>query len=195
MPKLTDTQLVVLSAASQRDSRLVLPLPKTLRGGAARKSIESMIAKGLVEERDANVVRGDPIWRRNGDGHGLTLAITDTGLAALDGDTLPTEAGSGRQGRKADKPKEAAQLGRKESRGATVGIADRELAVRDGTKQARLIAMLKRPKGATIIELAEALGWQAHTVRGALAGALKKRLGLAVTSDSDKKRGRVYRIA
>ena len=49
---------------------------------------------------------------------------------------------------------------------------------RAGTKQARMIAMLQAPGGATIAEIAEAMEWEPHTVRGAIAGALKKRLGL-----------------
>jgi hypothetical protein len=55
--------------------------------------------------------------------------------------------------------------------------------------------MLKAPKGATIAEIIDATGWQAHTVRGALSGALKKKLGLNVTSEKVEGRGRVYRIA
>jgi hypothetical protein len=62
-------------------------------------------------------------------------------------------------------------------------------------KQAQLIGMLKRPEGAYIEEIAAAFGWQAHSVRGAIAGALKKKLGLAVTSEKIEGRGRVYRIA
>ena len=65
---------------------------------------------------------------------------------------------------------------------------------REGTKQAQLVAMLRRPKGAIITEVVAATGWQPRTVRGAPAGALKERLGLAVISekiDDD----RVYRIA
>ena len=50
--------------------------------------------------------------------------------------------------------------------------------------------MLRRAKGATVDEIAEALEWQSHTVRGAIAGALKKKLGLEVTSEKDDKRGR-----
>ncbi|MGA7454143.1 MAG: DUF3489 domain-containing protein [Rhodoplanes sp.] len=65
---------------------------------------------------------------------------------------------------------------------------------RDGSKQAQLIAMLRRAKGATVDEIADALSWQPHTVRGAIAGALKKKLGLQVTSEKDEKRGRTYRI-
>ncbi len=64
---------------------------------------------------------------------------------------------------------------------------------REGTKQALLIGMLGRPEGATIAQIVEATGWRQHTIRGALAGALKKKLGLAVTSE--KKNGeRVYRL-
>ena len=63
------------------------------------------------------------------------------------------------------------------------------------SKQSQLIAMLKQPDGATIVEIAKALGWQPHTVRGAIAGALKKKLGLNVESEKVDDRGRVYRIA
>ena len=66
--------------------------------------------------------------------------------------------------------------------------------MREGTKQAALVEMLRRPKGATIAEIVEATGWQAHTVRGAFAGALKKRLGLTVTSEKVAGKERVYRL-
>ena len=55
--------------------------------------------------------------------------------------------------------------------------------------------MLKRPDGATIDEIVKKFGWQPHTVRGAIAGALKKKLGLDVHSEKIEARGRVYRIA
>jgi hypothetical protein len=54
--------------------------------------------------------------------------------------------------------------------------------------------MLRSDSGATIAEIVAATGWQAHTVRGAFAGALKKRLGLEVTSKKVEGRGRVYRL-
>lgn len=63
------------------------------------------------------------------------------------------------------------------------------------SKQAKLIEMLKRSQGATIDEIAAAFDWQKHTVRGAIAGALKKKLGLDVKSEKVEGRGRVYRIA
>ena len=65
---------------------------------------------------------------------------------------------------------------------------------REGTKQATLIAMLRAPDGATIEDIMAATGWQSHTVRGAMAGTLKKKLGLEVTSEKVEGRGRVYRL-
>src|SRR6185437_12115150 len=64
---------------------------------------------------------------------------------------------------------------------------------RTDTKQAQVIAMLQRAGGAAVNEIAAATEWQAHTVRGMISGALKKKLGLDVVS-SKEKRGRVYRI-
>jgi hypothetical protein len=66
--------------------------------------------------------------------------------------------------------------------------------LRHGTKQAQLIAMLRREEGATISQIVETTGWQSHTVRGAFAGALKKRPGLTVPSEKVGGK-RVYRIA
>ena len=66
---------------------------------------------------------------------------------------------------------------------------------RAGSKQAQLIAMLQRPEGADLDAIVEATGWQKHTVRGAISGALKKRLGLTVTSTRDEQGRRVYHIA
>lgn len=74
------------------------------------------------------------------------------------------------------------------------GKAKAERKARTDTKQAKLIAMLEAKEGATIEEVATALGWQAHTVRGALYGALKKKLGLDIVSEKVEGRGRVYRI-
>jgi hypothetical protein len=61
------------------------------------------------------------------------------------------------------------------------------------SKQDEVIAMLRRPEGATIDEVANATGWQRHTVRGVFSGTLKKKLGLSLASAKEE-RGRVYRI-
>ena len=65
---------------------------------------------------------------------------------------------------------------------------------REGTKQAVLIELLRRAEGATLPQMTEATGWQVHTVRGAMAGALKKKLGLEITSEKQTGTDRVYRI-
>ena len=65
---------------------------------------------------------------------------------------------------------------------------------RSGTKQDQVIALLRRPQGATLAEIGEATGWAGHTCRGVLAGALKKRLGLTVTSTKEAGGERTYRI-
>ena len=80
-------------------------------------------------------------------------------------------------------------------RAAKTPAAESKSRTRADSKQAKLIEMLKRAQGATIDEIATAFDWQNHTVRGAIAGALKKKLGLDVKSEKVEGRGRVYRIA
>ena len=66
--------------------------------------------------------------------------------------------------------------------------------LREGTKQATIIELLKRPHGATLKEMIEATNWQQHTIRGAMAGALKKKLGLNIVSEKTDGQERKYRI-
>jgi hypothetical protein len=187
MAQLSDSQLVVLSAACQRPDRSVYPLTAKLSGGAAAKVLRSLLKKGLVREIQAK--HEDTVWREDKKRGRLTLHATPAAFQALgieqdeapaqsESDAhAPAEAGTGsRRKRKADKSKEKPSL------------------TRANSKQAQLIEMLKRPEGATIDDIVKKFDWQAHTVRGALAGALKKRLGLNVQSEKVERRGRVYRI-
>ncbi len=193
MPKLTDTQLVILSAAAEREGGAVLPLPKSLKikGGAVTKMLEGLRKKGLLEEKPAT--RDSEAWRETDGGQRMMLVITEAGLRAIDG---------GPDG-EADKEPAAKKRQTKKRRGGTVqkpaapkSKSKQSLpAVRPGTKQALLIDLLKRKNGATIDEAVAATGWQPHSVRGAISGALKKKLGLAVSSEKADGRGRVYRIA
>lgn len=178
MTKLSDTQALILSAAAQRPEHIALPLPESLRGGAAAKVVGAMLAKGLLEEVDADTRRGEPVWRDTGDGHGVTLVATDAGLAAIG---IEPEGTSTALASATDTPAEQTD-------------APKARIPREGTKQAALIAMLRAPGGATIAEIVAATGWQPHTVRGAMAGALKKKLGLEVTSEKIEGRGRVYSL-
>jgi hypothetical protein len=176
MTKLSDTQALILSAAAQRPEHIALPLPKNLKGGAAAKVVRTMLGRGLLQEVDADTRRGELLWRETGDGHGATLVATNAGLVAIGiepGDA-PTE-----------EPAPDISI---ETDAAKIPT------VREGTKQAALIAMLRAPEGATIEEIVAALEWRSHTVRGAMAGALKKKLGLTVSSEKVAGRGRVYKL-
>ncbi len=177
--KLSDTQLVILTAAAQRSNLLALPLPQNLKGGAAQKVVASLLKQGLLEEIDADTRTGEAVWRKTGDGHGVTLAITEQGLAAIG--IEPEKART--------TPSETSQPGTSAESGRAA-----KARTRTDSKQAKLIEMLRRPEGASIKEIVAAFGWQAHTVRGAIAGALKKKLGLDVRSENIDGRGRVYRI-
>ncbi len=68
-------------------------------------------------------------------------------------------------------------------------------SVKPTTKIETLIHLITRSRGATLAELQNATGWQAHSVRGAISGTLRKKLGLAVTIDETEKRGRFYCIS
>ena len=83
MPKLTDTQSIILSRAATRPDNLALPLPEGLAGAAAKMAVAKMIERGWLEEVAANLRRGEPLWRETGDGHGTTLIATEAGLAAI----------------------------------------------------------------------------------------------------------------
>ncbi len=187
MTQLSDTQALILSAAAQRPEHIALPLPESLRGGAAAKVVGAMIGKGLLQEVDADLRKGEPMWRETGDGHGVTLIATDAGLAAIgiepdDTHSARTAADEAPRGVSATDTTTAPEA------------TPKARTQREGTKQATLIAMLRAPEGATIEEIIAATGWQSHTVRGAMAGALKKKLGLEVTSEKVEGRGRVYSL-
>lgn len=173
----TETQSLILSRAATRPGNLALPLPDGLHGAAAKMVIGKMIDRGWIEEIEANLRRGEPLWRETGDGHGTTLIATEAGLEAIGIDPLVASAVA------------RARKARVEPRPDPAPIASRA-----GTKQVQVIAMLQRPEGATIAEIVAATGWQAHTARGAISGALKKKLGLPVTSEKVEGRGSVYRI-
>jgi len=191
MPKLTDTQLVILSAAAQRKDHAILPLPKSLKvkGAAITKLLEGLRQKGLLEEKPAP--HGTETWRKGKDGRRLMLIITEAGLGALDGKPASDSKEQPSRGKAPTKNSRAdqTQKGRKQKGDGSTSAA------REGSKQALLIDLLKRKSGATIDELVKATGWQAHSVRGAISGALKNKLGLAVASEKVDGRGRVYRIA
>ena len=186
MPKLTDTQTIILSRAATRPGNLAMPLPDGLHGAAAKMAVNRMITNGWLEEVDANLRHGEPLWRETGDGHGTTLIATEAGLEAIG--IEPVVASAVVSARKAPQADAEAALETKDI------DAPKPISIRAGTKQAQIIALLRRPEGASIAEIIAATGWLAHSARGLISGGLKKKLGLQITSVKEQGRGSVYRI-
>ena len=208
MTRLSETQLVILSAAAQRDDGAILPLPETLKikGGAVAKVLGSLKVKGLIDHQGAP--RGDDppplrITRAGLQAIGVETE-DDAPKGATPGDTGATSADAGVQAVEAPAPATEAEGAAKPAKGkkATTSAratSDPEAAPgaeptatptpRAGTKQAVMIELLKRPEGATVEQIAAATGWQHHTIRGAISGALKKKLGLTVEATRTREVG------
>ncbi len=192
MPKLSDSQLVILSAAARRQDGTVLPLPKSLKvnKAAATTVLKGLLKKGLVAERPA--AADEAHWHETRGGARTALVITDIGLQAIGVEA--DERTSKESPSTKPKPRQRSRRAERKPSGAKSKGRASPPAVRPGTKQALLIDLLKRKKGATIEEIVEATGWQPHSVRGAISGTLKKKLGLAVTSEKPGDGPRRYRI-
>ena len=174
MTKLSDTQLVILGAAAQRDDRNVLPLPGSLRGGAAAKVVGALLARGLIAETATDSqTRADAalnrIWRNDEDGRAVLLHITDEGLAAIgvEPEAATSDAPDTAQGAPdaaedtgQDTTPPVAETAPTDAPAAPTAPKPRK--TREGTKQAHLIAMLRAEGGATIDEIVAALDWRSH---------------------------------
>jgi Protein of unknown function (DUF3489) len=195
--KLSDMQLVILSAAAQRDDRSLTP-PEKLKGGAAHKVTTKLIGAGLVKEVKARA--GMPVWRRDAqNAQCYALKLTAAGAKAIavtpDGDETPA-ADEERQRREVDQSPTFSQPARTATEALAAPSAQAlatPRAPRVGTKLAGAIEMLRTTEGVTIGELAEAMGWLAHTTRAVLTGLRKRGYALALDR-SDARRGSAYRI-
>lgn len=157
MTKLSDLQLILLTGASQRDDRSLLPLPDSLadQPKRVRPAIAGLLKRGLIEEHAG--VPAAHAWRTEADQH-YGIAITDQGLAAI-GAVEPELDTSATPPAAAEPP---------------AAVTPTPPAARAGSKQAQLIELLGRDGGVSITDLAEALGWLPHTTRAALTGLRKK---------------------
>lgn len=189
MPKLTDTQILILSRAAARPDNLAMPLPKGLHGAAAKMTVAKMVARGWLEEVDANLHRNEPLLRETGDGHGTTLMATEAGLAAIGVETVvATVMTTLRKGKSSVAPQVPSDP-------SGTPEASKAPKIRAGTKQAQIIALLQRSQGASIAEIVELTGWAPHSARGMISGGLKKKLGLEIATATDAQRGRIYHIS
>jgi hypothetical protein len=185
MAKLSDTVLVILSNAAKRDERLVLPLPKSLKGGlkAATPVLKGLLKKKLINE--LNAMPSMPVWREDGADR-FTLVITDVGMKAI---------GLG-EGSESPKPAKGRQAASKPAGKGTKRASKPAREKDTGTSKIDLLkSMLGSKSGMTVPEASKATGWLTHSVRGVMSGVLKKKLGLKIDSEKVEGRGRVYRLA
>ena len=179
--KLTDAQLVMMSAAAQRKDRC-LSAPATIKGAALSKVSAKLAKLGLAREIEAKP--GAPIWRRDDAGQGYALKLTAAGLKAI-----AVDEGS----QDAIEPGEAPQPQAKNGASPDERRGAARMTPRDGSKLALVIELLRRADGATIADLTQATGWLPHTTRAALTG-LRKR-GYAVIRERIGAGDSVYRIS
>lgn len=163
--KLTPAQEIILRHATQHIDGKIDWFPDNIKGGARKKVIEGLFNRALITPFGND-------WFVAAEGYDA-LGLPRPGAVTLTDPEIEAAVSAAEAGwqRDATKPK-----------------------TRENSKQAMVIAMLQRPEGVTIGQIVEATGWQAHTVRGTFAGALKKKLGLTIVSDKAQGGERTYRI-
>jgi hypothetical protein len=184
--KLTENQRTLLQNAASREDRCFV-LPPNLKGGAAQKVAAKLIAEGLAKEIKAKV--GAPIWRRDGESD-QTYSLK---LSAAGAKAIATSEGRTRK----PEPEAPAPESLPDTMGSSEiahNAADAgKAAPREGSKLASVIAMLRRPEGATIEVLTKTTGWLSHTTRAAITGVRKR--GYSVVLDRSAEGASVYRLS
>ena len=173
--QLTPSQQQILSHAAQSISGKIEWFPDNIKGGARKKVLDSLFNRALITPL------GDE-WFVAAEGYDA-MGRARPAPAPEDADPEIEAAVTAAE---ASWAKDAAKDATTEKP---------KPRARENSKQAEVIRMLQRAEGATIPQICEATGWQAHTVRGTFAGALKKKLGLTITSDKVQGGERVYRVA
>lgn len=210
MSKLIDTQLVLLSAAAQREDRMVVP-PSNLKGPTATKILKPLLRSRFVEEVSAK--NGYPIYRRDPEHGAIALRVTDKGLSVIGVEPQePTtsretvqEAKSKKGTRKSgtqkqkSKPKPAPAARERGSTAKAGGqspksgsLPKKAAKAQPGAKQALLIEMLQTKRGANMDAIIKATGWLPHTGRAMISGLRKTGFKIEVERPEGQKT--VYRI-
>jgi hypothetical protein len=128
----------------------------------------------------------------------LKTAAQEAIAGTLAGTMPAAKGGSMTSKTKSKAPKKAAATattaGKSAAKNTVAKPAKTAASARAGSKLDILIGLLRRPKGAGIAELMKATGWQAHSIRGAISGGIRKKLGHKVASTRTEDGQRVYRI-
>jgi hypothetical protein len=218
-PKLDDAEIIILMAAAKREDGIALPVPDSISAPAEQvaRKIRRLIKLSLLHEIPHKL--GDGLWRKSDDDRHLTLKITPFAFDVLGLDlpetmkaarnqqaTAVDSARSGRDAMTAERPRAVKKTAR------PLASSDEEKAVarnrpprgsrkeenasrlKKASKTQMLLALLERSKGASLGELMKASGWQAHSVRGFLSAVVKKKLCLKVSSETNDKGARRYRV-
>ncbi len=154
--------------AKLTDTQLIVLSNAAQQGGKVAKSAAAAVLKALLKRKLLQEVEAGPddqVWRE-ADGQRYALVLAPAGWAAI-GAEPPGE------GQRADR---------------------RPASPKAGTALAKLTSLLGRKNGVSIAEAVKATGWQVHSIRGAISGALKKKHGFTIASEASEGRGRVYRI-
>ena len=192
--KLSDTQLMILSSASQRTDHAAV-LPANLKGSAANKVVNKLLNEKLLQELRA---KDDmPVWRRGDDNRPYSLRITKAGLKAIEVEDVAEASDNiaaaaleevavpdvSTTAKSSERPSRARRSGAKKtaavSAKATKASSDR---VKPHSKRDKIVALLQRPEGANLDVLVKETGWQKHSVRGFRAGTVRKKLKLPLLS-------------
>ncbi|QDX23816.1 DUF3489 domain-containing protein [Pandoraea pnomenusa] len=173
--QLTPAQHAILAYALEHTGGKIDWFPDNIKGGARKKVLDGLLNRALITTDGID-------WFVAAEGYdamGHPRPAPEPTAAPLDADPEIEAAVTAAE---AEWAKEAIQ-------------AQTKPRTRENTKQAEVIRMLQRAEGATVRQICNATGWQAHTVRGTFAGAFKKKLGLTIVSDKAEGGERVYRIA
>ena len=167
--QLTPAQHAILAYALEHTDGKIDWFPDNIKGGARKKVIDGLLNCALITPS------------------GTDWFVAAEGYDAM-GRARPTPAPV------AADPELDAAVTAAEATWAQEKAATKH-RTRENSKQATVIQMLQRAEGATVQQICQTTGWQAHTVRGTFAGAFKKKLGLTIVSDKAQGSERVYRIA
>lgn len=186
---LTPAQHAILAKAINTSGGKIDWFPDNIKGGARKKVLDGMFNRALITPD------GDG-WCVAAEGYdALGMPRPDTSKKRIGKfeaklDKIIANAEATQDTAEADAELEAAVAQAE----ASFTAPAKTPRTRDNSKQAEVIRMLQRAEGATIRQICEATGWQNHTVRGTLSGALKRKLGLTIISSKSEQGERVYRI-
>jgi hypothetical protein len=185
--QLTPAQHAILAYAIEHTDGKIVWFPDNVKGGARKKVLDGLFRRALITSIGAD-------WFVAAEGYDA-MGCPRPAPAPVEPDEELEAAVSAAEATWAQRRSDAKPRTRENERSeVSRGEAERVRSIRQNSKQAEVIRMLKRPEGATVRQICEATGWQAHTVRGTFAGAFKKKLGLVLVSEKLDGGERVYRI-